>query len=93
MRSESKSELLRPIESTSLTNVQARSATSKASLEPKKDAASVRQILLGAGQKIVDAHHRVAFSQQPVAHVGADKTGGPGYNNSQYVRISTRSSL
>ena len=47
----------------------------------------MREVALGAGQKIVEAHHRVAFRQQPVAHMGADETGGPGYDNSQSVDL------
>ena len=40
-------------------------------------ACQVRQITFGAGQKIVEANDGVAFSQQPVAHVRADKARGP----------------
>jgi hypothetical protein len=43
----------------------------------------MRQITLGAGQKIVKAHHCVPFGHQAVAHVRADEPCGSGYDNSQ----------
>jgi hypothetical protein len=43
------------------------------------------EIALGAGQKIIEAHHCVTFRQQAVTHMRADETRSPGNNNAQSV--------
>jgi hypothetical protein len=49
-------------------------------------AREMSQILFRAGQKIIETHDCVAFRQQAVAHVGADKTRRSGYDHTQRKR-------
>src|ERR1039458_6834286 len=43
----------------------------------------MRHILFGAGEEIVNSHHRMALRQQAIAHVRADESGGSGNQNAQ----------
>jgi hypothetical protein len=49
----------------------------------------VAQVPFMTGKEIVQPYDRVVLSDQSVAHVGADKPGGPGNQDSQQLHFTS----